>query len=318
MSARTVLVTGAAGFLGSALVDRLLAEDRRVVAVDDLSSGSLANLDDARRLGAGRFEFHRADVVRGGLDAVVQRHGPEVVVHLAGPADAGPSIDDPVQDAMVTVVGTIRVAEAARRHGVRKIVSVPSGALHGSPEPGALPVAEATTGPATTPQGAAQRSAEEYLRTYAATAGPAFTSLVLAEVYGPRQPLLPGSVTGLASAMLEGRPVHVPASADDTRDLLFVDDAVHAIALAMEHGDGERCNVGTGARTSTGRLVAALAAATAYEREPVFEGRHQGVSPHMSLDPRRAAQVLGWKPWTTLEEGLALTLRWAGARLVTQ
>lgn len=313
MTAQTVLVTGGAGFVGSTLVDRLLAEDRRVVAVDDLSTGHLGNLDQARRLGRGRFEFQRADVVRGGLDAVVERHRPEVVVHLAGPAVPGPSVDDPVRDAMVTVVGAVHVLEASRRHGVRKVVHVTGAARYGSPALEDLPVTEGLDGPPTTPHGAAARGVEQYLRVYEGLYGVRWTSLALADVYGPRQAPGSGIVADLAYAMLEGRPVSVPGDGSATRDLLYVDDAVHAIALAMEQGDGLRCNVGTGQRTSLSRLAHALAAATGYDREPIRVEPVPGEPHDLALSSRRAAEVLGWKPWTTLEEGLAATLRWASA-----
>lgn len=311
MTVETALVTGAAGFLGSTLVDRLLAEGRRVVGVDDLSAGRLGNLDEARRLGAGRFEFHRADVVRGGLDAVVERHRPQVVVHLAGPTSAAPSVDDPVADAMVTVLGTVQVLEAARRHGVGKVVHALSGAVYGDPDPADLPLDEDHPGPATTPHGAAQRSAETYLHTYEALYGLRWTSLVLTDVYGPRQSPLPGTVAAVTAAMVEGRPVTVTGDGERTRDLLYVDDAVHALVLAMDHADGLRCNVGTGQRTDMGRLVEALAAATGHTRDPIVAPEPPGVPRHLALSPRRAADVLGWKPWTTLEEGLAATLRHA-------
>lgn len=312
MTDRTVLVTGGAGFLGSTLVDRLLAEGRRVVAVDDLSTGTLANLEQARRLGAGSFEFQRADVVRGGLDAVVERHRPEVVVHLAAPATPAPSVDDPVRDAMVTVVGTIHVLEAARRHGVRKVVHAGSAAVYGTPAPDAQPVEESHRGPATTPHGAAQRAAEEYLRTYAAVHGVRWTLLRLGDVYGPRQQPGAGVVADLVHAVLAGRPVSLPEGGQ-VRDLVFVDDAVHALARAMDHGDGEAFNVGTGAGTDVDRLFGALRAVTEHQREPLRVPLGPGEPRELVLASRHAAEVLGWKPWTTLEEGLAATLRWATA-----
>ena len=113
--------------------------------------------------------------------------------------------------------------------------------------------------------------------------------------------------------MLEGRPVTIYGDGTATRDLVYVDDVVHALALAMERGDGERFMVGTGQRTEVARLFSALAAATDYRRDAVIVERRPGDAAHVAVDPTYAAEALGWKPWTTLEEGLAATLRWAAA-----
>lgn len=315
MRTRTVLVTGGAGFIGSTLIDRLLAEGRRVVAVDDLSTGSLANLDEARAHGDGRFEFQRADVVRGGLDAVIERHRPEVVVHLAARSDGRASVEDPVGDAMVNVVGTINVLEACRRHGVGKVVYAVSGGGVASDDEWRLPLDEDAELVALTPHEASQYAAEGYLRAYEQLYGLRWTSLVMTDVYGPRQGRAGegGVVSRIVGAMLEGRPVTIHGPDTATRDLVYVDDVVHALALAMERGDGERLMVGTGQRTPVARLFAALAAATDYRREPVVAEARPGDAAHVAVDASYAAEVLGWKPWTTLEEGLAATLRWAAA-----
>lgn len=310
MRNQTVLVTGGAGFIGSVLVDRLLAEGRRVIAVDDLSSGTLANLEEARREGEGRFEFQRADVVRGGLDAIVERHRPEVVVHLAARSSGPASIEDPVDDAMTNVVGTVNVLEACRRHGVRKVVAATSaGAVRSDEEAELLPLDESHDGPGASPHAAAQRSLEEYLRTYGAMYGLRWTVLALANVYGPRQ-RASGVVANFSRAMLAGRPVTIHGDGKSTRDFVYVDDVVHALALAMERADDQRLLIGTGQRTSVERLYRALAAATDHRRDPVHGEPLPGAARHAAVDARRAAEVLGWKPWTTLEEGLAATLRW--------
>lgn len=316
MRTRTVLVTGGAGFIGSTLIDRLLAEGRRVVAVDDLSTGSLGNLDDARTHGDGRFEFQRADIVRGGLDAVVERHRPEVVVHLAARSDGRASVEDPVGNAMVNVVGTINVLEACRRHGVGKVVyAMSGGGVATDEDEWRLPLTEESELLALTPHEAGQHAAEGYLRAYEQMYGLRWTSLVMTDVYGPRQGRggEGGLVSAFVGAMLEGRPVTIHGDGTATRDLVYVDDVVHALALAMDRGDGERFMVGTGQRTQVARLFAALAAATDYRREPVTADPRPGDAAHVAVDSSYAAEALGWKPWTTLEEGLAATLRWAAA-----
>lgn len=312
-----MLVTGGAGFIGSTLVDRLLAEGRHVVAVDDLSSGSLENLAQARRQGEGRFEFVRVDVIRGGLHAVVARHRPEVIHHLAAQVSVAASAREPVHDAMVNVVGTIQVLEAAREHGVRKVVLASSGgSIYGEPDLAELPVSEEHALVGHAPYATSKIAAEQYLRTYEHLAGVQWTSLALANVYGPRQD--PDGEAGVVAIftdrMLAGRPVTIFGDGEATRDYVYVDDVVHAFVLASERGDGERCNIGTGERTSVNRLQAALAAATGSTRAPRYEAARPGELRHSAVDASKAARVLGWKPWTTLEEGLALTLRWAADR----
>jgi UDP-glucose 4-epimerase len=297
-SPETVLVTGGAGFIGSHLVDRLLAEGRRVVAVDDLSTGRLANLDTARRDAAGRFEFQRLDITRSTLEAVVERHRPDVVLHLAAQTDPDRSVESPVDDALTNIVGTINVLESARRHGVEKVVMA-SSAVSG----------------ASSPQAASKLAAEQYLRTYEALYGVRWTALALGDVYGPRQDPEHASavVAALTDAMLDDRPVMVHGDGQRARDLVYVDDAVHAFVLAMDRGDGERFDIGTGEPTTVDQLFRALAAATGYGRSPVHAPPRAGDAPLAPLDVRTAAVELGWKPWTTLEEGLAATLGWAAS-----
>lgn len=310
----SVLVTGGAGFIGSNLVDRLLAEDRRVVVVDDLSTGKLANLAEARRSNPGNFEFQRLDLTSGALDALVERHRPEAILHLAAQMNVRRSVEDPVHDAMVNVIGTINVLEAARRHGVRKVVFATSGGcIYGEPGLEDLPVSEDQSGSAHSPYGASKRSGEEYLHTYEALYDLEWTSLALSNVYGPRQDPAgeAGVVAIFTERMLSGQPCMIYGDGEQSRDFVYVDDVVHAFVLAMDRGSGQRFNIGTGERTTVNQLFGALAAATGYDRQPVHAPERTGELRHNAVDIRKASKGLGWKPWTTLEEGLAETLRWA-------
>ncbi len=312
----TVLVTGGAGFIGSNLVDRLLAEDRRVVVIDDLSSGRLSNLDEARRSSPGAFEFQRMDITSETVDALVKRHRPEVIVHLAAQVNVRESVADPLRDARVNVLGTINLLEAARRHGVRKVVLATSGGcIYGEPALEELPVDEDHPGHAHSPYGASKRSAEEYLRTYQSLYGVDFTSLAFSNVYGPRQDPAgeAGVVAIFTERMLAGQPCTIFGDGEQSRDFVYVDDVVHSLALAMGRGDNDRFNIGTGERTSVNQLYRALAAATNYPHEPVYAPERDGEVRHSSVSIRKAAEQLGWKPWTVLEEGLASTLAWAAA-----
>ncbi len=305
------LVTGGAGFIGSNLVDRLLAHGTRVVALDDLSTGRLANLDQARRLGEGRFVFQRLNLVDGGVDALVAKHRPEVIFHLAAQVNVRRSVEDPVHDARVNLIGTVRLLEAARRHGVGKVVFATSGGtIYG--EPDELPVTEEHPLGAKSPYAASKLAAEEYLRVFSALYGLRWASLALANVYGPRQDPVgeAGVVAIFAERMLGGEPVVIYGDGEQTRDFVFVDDVVHAFVLAAEPGHDQRFNIGTGQQTSVNRLFRAMAEATDYGGEPVYAAERPGELRHSAVDPSRAGQQLGWSPWTSLAEGLAATLDW--------
>lgn len=321
MASNTVMVTGGAGFIGSTLVDRMLAEERRVVVVDDLSSGHLANLDQARRHHAGNLEFQRLDVTSDALSNFVGRHRPEVVYHLAARAHVPDSVTDPVGDARVNLLGTINLLQAAVDHDVRKVVFASSGgALYGQLDRDALPADETSPAAPLSPYGAAKLSAEHYLGVFAVLHGLEWTSLAIANVYGPRQDPIGegggegGVVATMAAAMLGDRDVTIHGDGEQSRDFVYVDDVVHAMALAADRGHGRRYNIGTGQRTTVNQVFRALAAATRYRHQPTRLAERPGDVRHSALAGRRAAQDLGWKPWTTLEEGLATTLEWAAAR----
>lgn len=318
MDDRPVLVTGAAGFIGSNLVLRLLEDGRRVVGVDDLSTGQLTNLLAARQRHPGRFEFDRLDLRQGGLTPLVARLQPEVIFHLAAQVSVSASVEDPLADAERNVLGTINVLEAARHGGVRKVVYASSVAAHGDPTEEDLPVTESFTGTPTSPYGASKAAALTYLATYGHLAGLEWTALTLANVYGPHQTVRGegGVVATFIDRMLRGLPCTIDGDGEQTRDLLYVDDVVHAFVLATDRGHGQTLTIGTGERTSVNQLFRALSAATGYGHDPVYGPPREGDVRHSVVDPRRAGQVLGWKPWTTLEEGLASTLSWAAGRLV--
>jgi UDP-glucose 4-epimerase len=317
MSDRPVLVTGAAGFIGSNLVRRLLEDGRRVIGVDDLSTGSLANLADARSdRHTGRFEFDRLDICQGGLTPLVEKLRPELIFHLAAQVDVRRSVEDPARDAAINVLGTIGVLEAARRADVRKIVYASSIGSYGEPSEDDLPVDESFSAPALSPYGASKRVAMDYLRTYEQLYGLAWTALTMANVYGPHQTSSGegGVVATFIGQMLAGRPCTITGDGEQSRDFVFVDDVVHAFVLASDRGDGERFLIGTGERITVNQLFRALAAATDHAHPPVRVPAKPGEIRHSSVDAREAGRVLGWKPWTTLEEGLAATLRWAASR----
>jgi len=304
----TFLVTGGAGFIGSHVCDRLLAEGHRVVAVDDLSTGRIANLTEARGYG-NEFTFFNMDIRAEGLVSLFERHRPEVVMHVAAQAAVSSSVEDPVHDAGVNVMGMLNLMECCAKAGVRKVVYAASGGtLYG--EPRKLPVKETANGRPVSPYGISKKVAIDYLAYYERYRGIAFTALALANVYGPRQDPHgeAGVVSIFASKMLEGHTPTIFGDGNQTRDYVFVDDVVHAFALAAQTGDSRLVNVGTGLETSVNGIFRLLAKITEFRGSPISGPERTGDLRRSVLDPSLAEEVLGWRPWTHLEDGLSETV----------
>ncbi|MFI0483073.1 NAD-dependent epimerase/dehydratase family protein [Actinomadura sp. 9N215] len=300
------LVTGAAGFIGSHLVDRLVADGHEVIGVDDLSSGGNV------RPGVELWEM---DVTDPALAEKAAVRRPEVICHLAAQVSVRRSVADPLHDARTNVVGTANVLEAARAAGGRKVVFTSSCAVYGVPD--ALPVPpDAELRPAS-PYAASKVSGEVYARMYRELHGIDFTTLTLANVYGPRQ--TPEGEAGVISiftdALLAGRPTTVFGDGTQTRDYVYVLDVVDAFARAAgDQGGGLRLNVGTGVQTTDRDLHTLVAEAAGAPDDPEFAPPRLGDLPAMSVDPRRTGEALGWAPEVGLREGLAATVAWARER----
>lgn len=301
------LVTGAAGFIGSTLVDRLLADGHHVVGLDDLSHGRLGNLEQARR--QDRFEFVEADIVDADLTGLLAAAGPEVVFHLAAQIDVRRSVEDPQFDATVNAVGTVRLAEAARRSGARKIVNTSSGgAIYGVPQ--RYPTAETAPVDPASPYAASKAAAEFYLTSFRHLYGLDCTHIAPSNVYGPRQDPHgeAGVVAVFAKAMLAGQPTKVFGDGGNTRDYVYVDDVVEAFVLAATSGSGDRFNIGTGVETSDRALHTAVAAAAGVPDDPAFAPARLGDLRRSCLDASRARTVLGWSAGVGLDDGVRRTV----------
>ncbi|MEQ1788402.1 MAG: NAD-dependent epimerase/dehydratase family protein [Acidimicrobiales bacterium] len=307
------LVTGGAGFIGSTLVDRLLAEGHSVDVVDDLSSGTLANLAEARSDRGNELKVHQVDIRDPAVIEVIGRRQPEVVFHLAAQADVRVSVARPAFDAEVNVIGSLNVLEGARVGGTRKVVFASSGGtIYGEPAPSELPVKESHPQQPLSPYGVAKRVVTDYLHVYRELHSIEFTSLAMANIYGPRQDPHgeAGVVAIFAGLLLAGKPCTVFGDGAQTRDFVYVDDAVDAFVRAADRGSGLLCNIGTGVETSVNELYAAMAAAAGVEEPAVHAPERPGELARNCLDPGRAALHLGWEPWTDLPTGVAEVLRW--------
>ncbi len=303
------LVTGGSGFIGSTLVDALLAHSNEVYVVDDLSTGKLPNLDDARREGG--VKFHRYDIASEAVGDLLQQTRPDIVYHLAAQSSVPASIADPVHDAQVNVIGLLRLLDACVASDVRKFVFSSSGGTIYGPQDH-LPVDETAVGRPMSPYGITKRAAEDYLRVYRDEFGLDFTSLALANVYGPRQD--PNGEAGViaifANKLASGEQSTIDGSGEQTRDFVFVEDVAHAFVKAAELGSGETINIATGIETTINELYDLMAKSASFPH-PAHRGpARQGDVLRNALDNAKAAKILDWKPWTPLSEGLAKTIGW--------
>lgn len=296
------LVTGGAGFIGSHLVDALIARGDDVTIIDDFSHGKRENVNPAAHV-------VEADIRTADLDSIVRDAAPEVVFHLAAQIDVRSSVADPINDANLNILSLIRLAEACRSHGVRRIVHTSSGgAIYGRPE---LPVSEDTVPEPESPYAASKYAGEIYLNTYRKLYGLECAFIAPANVYGPRQdPHGEAGVVAIFSQnLLSGKPTRVFGQGDNTRDYVYVGDVVSGfIAASGEAGNGLRFNIGTGVETTDRQLHTLVAEAAGAQDDPEFAPARLGDVPRSALDNSRAREILGWKPEVELAEGIRRTV----------
>jgi len=287
------IVTGGAGFIGSHVVDALLARGDEVLVIDDLSSGKRENVNDAARL-------DERDI-RAGLEL----DGAEVVFHLAAQADVQTSMRRPDFDAEVNVLGTVRVLEAAREAGAQVVFTSTGGAIYGECDG---PSSEDAPRDPLSPYGIAKLCGEEYLRGWNRIHRAGHVVLRLANVYGPRQEAsLEGGVVAIFLEHLQrGEETVIFGDGLQTRDFVYVGDVVSAL-LAAAGADGGVFNVGTGVETTVLDLNRACAEVAGAGAEPRFEVARLGDVRRSVLDVSLAERELGWRPEVGLEDGLRLT-----------
>jgi UDP-glucose 4-epimerase len=293
------IVTGGAGFIGSHVVDALLARGDEVDVVDNLGTGSRENLATAA-------ELHELDIRDDALERLVGRLRPDVVFHLAAQADVGTSVERPTFDADVNVVGTVRVLEAARAAGARVVFTSSGGAIYGECE---RPATEEDEPEPLSPYAASKLAGEEYLATWNRLHGTAHVTCRLANVYGPRQiPALEGGVVAIfLDRLRDGQETQIFGDGNQTRDFVFVGDVVRALLAAASAPARGVFNVGTGVATTIRELHRLCAETAGVEREPSFAPERPGDLRDSVIDSSRAARELDWRAGTVLADGLAET-----------
>jgi UDP-glucose 4-epimerase len=297
------IVTGGAGFIGSHVVDALVARGDEVYVLDNLSHGRRENVPEGARLVEGDVRRDTADVF-----AEVR---PDACFHLAAQADVRVSVEDPVYDAQVNVLGTLAVLEAARHHGTKVVFASTGGAIYGECDGPATEEAERLP---LAPYGTSKLAGEEYLATYNRLYEAAHVALRYGNVYGPRQD--PHGEAGVVAIFMgriaEGGTPKIFGDGTQTRDYVYVADVVDATLAALDHGGGV-LNVGTGRETSVLELYDAVAAAAGTRPEPELAPARLGELQRSVLDSKLAARELGWRARRSLDEGLRATWEWMSA-----
>ncbi len=292
------IVTGGAGFIGSHLVDALLADGAEVTVIDDLSAGSAANVPGGAQL----REVDITDV--GALDTVFAQVRPSTVFHLAAQASVVASVQDPGRDCDVNVRGTLNVLEAAGRAGAPVIFTSTGGALYGDAAP--RPTPEDYIPQPLSPYGASKWAAESYVRTWALSAGIPHVVCRLGNVYGPRQsPHGEAGVVAIFTGRIhDRRPPVLYGHGKPTRDYIYVSDVVAALITAAGRGRSGVFNIATSVETDVEAIWRVLGEAAGTDLEPEYADLRPGELQHSCLDISRAEAELGWHPEVPIEAGL--------------
>jgi UDP-glucose 4-epimerase len=299
-----ILVTGGAGFIGSHLVDRLVQEGHEVAVVDNLSTGKRRNVNR-------EAQFYKIDIQSSRLEQVFRRERPALVMHLAAQINVRKSVEDPVFDAQVNILGTLNLLEQAVEHGTRKIIfSSSGGAIYG--EQDVFPAPETHPTRPMSPYGIAKLSAEHYLSYYQMISGIQFVSLRYSNVYGPRQDPEgeAGVVAIFCQKMLGGEQPIINGNGRQTRDFVYVEDVVEANLVAIGKEVQGVYNVGTGQETTVNDLFRALADLTGSGWKELHGPAKKGEQTRSVVDSTKYRHEWGWDPRVSLQEGLRRTVEY--------
>ena len=280
-----------------------------MLVIDNFSTGSLQNLAESED----QVRVAAVDIANRETIGLVADHRPDVIFHLAAQMDVRHSVGDPIDDARTNIIGLLHVLEGGRVHGVRKVVLASSGGtIYGEPDPSLIPIDETTPRFPLSPYGVAKVAGDLYLNVYRFLYDCRGTSLALGNIYGPRQDPFgeAGVVSIFAGALLAEKPSIIYGTGNQTRDFVYVDDAVEAFLCAERRGDGQLFNIGTGIETSISDLFGMLAAIIDPSAEPKWEEARSGELERSALNPALAQSELDWCPRVDLSEGLRRTVEW--------
>lgn len=299
-----ILVTGGAGFIGSHLVDKLIEKGYQVIVIDNLSSGKKENLNP-------KAKFCEMDICDSKVSQIFQEEKPEIVFHLAAQIDVRKSIEDPIQNAKVNILGTLNILENCRKVRVKKFIFTSSGgAIYGDTD--TIPTLETHLENPESPYGITKLAVEKYLCFYQKTFSLNYTVLRLANVYGPRQSSQGegGVIAIFCDKMLKGEKVMINGDGQQTRDFVYVDDVVEAALLSMEKEKSGVYNIATGIETSINEIFRKIKGLTNFNYQEVHDPVKLGDQKRSCLDYSQAKKELNWQPKYGLEKGLRETIKW--------
>jgi len=300
----TALVTGGAGFIGSHLVDELLNSGRRVIVVDDLSSGQLKNINS-------NCVFMHGDITSDALDSIFEKEKPSLVFHLAAQSSVAISSDKPLLDASTNILGTLKIAENCYKHGVKKLIySSTGGAIYG--EPPELPVDESTAPRPISNYGVSKFQGEQFIELYHKLHNVNYCILRYANVYGPRQDGNgeAGVIPIFATLIQDGKQPTIYGTGEQKRDFISVHDVVRANMLAISNGKNSTYNIGSSVMYSVNQIYELIKDHYGFTKEALTGAPRTGDVFEISLDYAKAKKELEWEPEIDFENGLQETLQY--------
>ncbi len=298
-----ILVTGGAGFIASHVADHYIAEGHDVVVVDDLSVGQKANLNP-------KATFYRVDITdRPALETVFERERPEAINHHAAQKFLRRSVEFPVEDATINILGSLQLLDLAIKYGCQRFIFASTSAVYGE-APSELPYKEHFIGQPIAPYGVSKLAVEHYLHAYAVVAGLSTISLRYANVYGPRQDAHgeSGVIAIFTEALLADRTPTINGTGQQTRDYIYIDDVVSANRLALQSKFIGSLNIGTEVEVPLLTIYAQLNRLTGRAITPTHGPAKKGDPERLALAHGKAKVELGWTPHFSLEEGLKMTV----------
>lgn len=298
------LVSGGAGFIGSHLVDKLIKENHQVIVVDDLSSGIKKNLNR-------KAKFFQVNIISSRISRIFKKIKPELVFHYAGHIEARESVNDPISDAKINIIGSLNILENCRKYKIKKIIFASSGGeIYGTAKE--IPFPETCYPSPISPYGVAKLTVEKYLDAYFKMFKIPYLSLRYGNVYGPRQN--PNGEAGVIAIfikkMLRNEQPIIHGDGRQTKDYIFINDAIEATFLALKKNFTGIINIGTGKETSVleifNKLKKLIPSKTKEKYAPFpLCGFKRGC-----LSIEKVKKILGWQPKYSLEEGLKRTIEW--------
>ncbi|MFA5050679.1 MAG: NAD-dependent epimerase/dehydratase family protein [Patescibacteria group bacterium] len=298
------LVIGGAGFIGSHLTDRLIEEKYKVAVIDNLSTGKKENLNP-------RAKFYQIDILSPRISKIFQKEKPEIVFHYAAQIDVRKSVENPMEDAKINILGGLNLLENCKKFKVKKIIFASTGgAIYGDAD--IIPTSEDYPEFPLSPYGIAKLTIEKYLNYYCKIFGLSYIALRFANVYGPRQNSKgeAGIIAIFCDKMLSGKQPIINGSGKQTRDFVYVKDVVEAAVLALKKNKVGTFNIGTSKETDINTIFKKLKELTGSKYKEIHCPEKLGEQKRSCLTYFKAKKELGWQPKYNLDNGLRQTVEW--------